>query len=184
MLSAGAESQKNDTDTDKEQLIYCFHGLSSRIYFLFSGDPEGHTVRPNSTRIVPEYQPVTDRRKKHASHITRCSTAAINIPRQSRGYFIDGRSPLLLAARVPSRWYGPSAAWICYLLPVNGFSSSPLLAVRLPYPPLTVSLCTLLSAVCSFLPYLHSTLCTKILGFDTCTSTPDTFRRSSGCSSL
>ncbi len=44
--------------------------------------------------------------------------------------------------------------------------------------------CTPLSAVRSFLLYLHSTLCTRILGFGTCTSTPDTFRRSSGCSSL
>ena len=34
----------------------------------------------------------------------------IKIPRQSRGYFICGQSPMLLAARVTSRWYGPTAA--------------------------------------------------------------------------
>ena len=38
-----------------------------------------------------------------------CSTQ-INIPRQSRGYFICGQSPLLLATRVTSRWYGLAAA--------------------------------------------------------------------------
>ena len=36
--------------------------------------------------------------------------AKINIPRRSRGYFICGRSPILLAARVTSRWYGLAAA--------------------------------------------------------------------------
>ena len=35
---------------------------------------------------------------------------ATNIPRRSRGYFICGQSPMLLAARVTSRWYGLAAA--------------------------------------------------------------------------
>lgn len=38
------------------------------------------------------------------------SVDVINIPRRSRGYFICGRSPILLAARVTSRWYGLAAA--------------------------------------------------------------------------
>ena len=34
----------------------------------------------------------------------------INIPRRSRGYFMCGQSPILLAARVTSRWYDLAAA--------------------------------------------------------------------------
>ena len=46
----------------------------------------------------------------------------INIPRHSRGFFIDGHSPLLPAARVTSRWYGSPAAKDYCLPPVNGLS--------------------------------------------------------------
>ena len=49
----------------------------------------------------------------------------IGTPRQSRGFFIDGQSPLILAGRVTSRKYGLPIARDCYLLPVNGFRRSP-----------------------------------------------------------
>ena len=74
-------------------------------------------------------------RARHADRRSAASppVGAINIPRQSRGFFIDGQSPLLLAARVTSRWYGLPAAKACYLPPVNGlFRSFPSSAVRPP----------------------------------------------------
>ena len=48
------------------------------------------------------------------------------LPRRSRGFCRDGQSPLILATRVASRWYGLSATKDDYLLPVNGFRSPPL----------------------------------------------------------
>ena len=58
----------------------------------------------------------------------------INIPRRSRGFFLDGRSPLVLAARVTSRWYDLPIAKVCYLPPVNGLKNFPSSVVLLPDP--------------------------------------------------
>ena len=44
-------------------------------------------------------------------------------PRPSRGFCICGHSPCLLAA-LKERMYGLAHAKICYLLPVNGSTSS------------------------------------------------------------
>ena len=57
----------------------------------------------------------------------------IGTPGKSRGFFIDGQSPMILAARVTSRWYGLPFARDCYLLPVNGFRSYSSLVVPRPY---------------------------------------------------
>ena len=108
----------------------------------------------------------------------------INIPRQSREYFIDGHSPLLLAARVTSRWYGLSAAKVCYLPPVNGLRSSPWSVVLLPGPLPIDALSTQLSFVHSSPLYPHNILCTKTPGCGIYTLTPETFHRASGCFSL
>ena len=51
------------------------------------------------------------------------SKKQVNIPRQSRGLFIDGRSPNLLAAP-KRRIYGYHMRKAVYLLPVNGSMSS------------------------------------------------------------
>ena len=48
-----------------------------------------------------------------------CRNTAIKIPRRSRGYFIDGQSPLLLAARA-QRVGTVCQPRSCYLPPVNG----------------------------------------------------------------
>ena len=109
----------------------------------------------------------------------------INIPRQSRGFFIDGQSPLLLAARVTSRWYGLPAAKTCYLLPVNGlFRSFPSSTVRPPGLLPTGAGCTPQFFFRSSLLYPHSTLCTRTPYCDTCISTPDISHISSDCFSL
>ena len=47
----------------------------------------------------------------------------VNIPRQSRGLFIDGQSPNLLAAP-KRRIYDYHMRKAVYLLPVNGSTSS------------------------------------------------------------
>ena len=109
----------------------------------------------------------------------------INIPRQSRGFFIDGPSPLLLAARVTSRWYGLPAAKDCYSLPVNGlFRSFPSSTVRPPDLLPTGAECTPQFFYRSSLLYPHSILCTRTPYCDTCISTPDISRISSDCFSL
>ena len=108
----------------------------------------------------------------------------ITIRRPSRRFFLDGRSPLLLAARVTSRWYGLPAAKVCYLPPVNGLRSSPW-SVVLPPGPLPIdALSTHLSFVHSSPLYPHNILCTKTPGCGIYTLTPETFHRASGCFSL
>lgn len=106
----------------------------------------------------------------------------INIPRRSRGFFIDGRSPMLLAhasRRVGTVWHSRKD---CYLPPVNRlFRSSASSFVPPPYLRLAGALCILRFSLHFFLRYPRNILCIKILGCDTCTSTLDTFRISLSC---
>lgn len=73
--------------------------------------------------------PIAGRHKRHFSEYN-----TINIPRRSREFFLDGRSPLVLAARVTSRWYDLPIAKVCYLPPVNGLRNFPSSVVLLPDP--------------------------------------------------
>ena len=99
--------------------------------------------------------------------------------RISRGYFICGQSPILLAARVTSRWYGLAVAKACYLLLVNEFFSNfPSLVVPLLCPLPTAFVYILVSFLHSRLRYLRSTLCTRIIYFGICISALDIFYRS------
>ena len=104
-------------------------------------------------------------------------------PRHSRGFFIYGPSPLILEARVTSRWYGLPIARDCYLSPVSGFRSYP----SSLFPSLVFINCRLIawytpvSSVHSSLLCLRSTPGTNILDSDIYISAPGTFRRSSDC---
>ena len=105
----------------------------------------------------------------------------INNPRQSRGFCIYGQSPGILAcaSRRASTICQPRR--ICYWPPVNGLKNFPSLVVRLLYlPPIDVGY-ILQSFSHFFLPCLHSSLCTRIHDFYTCTLTLDISRRSSDC---
>ena len=102
----------------------------------------------------------------------------INIPRQSRGYFLCGQSPMLLAraSRRASTVCQPRE--FCYLLPVNGFRNFPSSVVLLLCPRPTDGECTPRSSSHFFPPYLHNTLGTKIPGSGTYTVVLGTSRRS------
>src|SRR5699024_5133256 len=106
----------------------------------------------------------------------------INIPRQSRGYFLCGQSPMLLA-RASRR-----ASTVCqprefrYLLPVNGFRNFPSSVVLLICPRPTDDECTPRSSSHFFPLYLHSTLGTKIPGSGIYSAVLGTSRRSLDCS--
>lgn len=122
----------------------------------------------------------------HSGKTGRCKAARITIknPRPSRGFFIDGYNPLILAytsRRVsticqPRRFY--------YLLPVNGFKSSPSSTVLQLCLHLAGGGYTLLFSLHFCLLYLHSILGTKIPDFGTYIATLDTSHKSSGCFSL
>ena len=148
---------------------------------MHSGRPlpaEENKVRPHrSCQLQKSTRHIRSPRFTNAKGI-------INIPRRSRGYFIDGQNPLLLAARVTSRWYGLSAAKDCYLLPVNGLRSSPW-SIVLTLGPIPIdALCTQLSFVHSSPLYPHNILCTKIHGCGIYISIPETFHQASNCFSL
>ena len=101
---------------------------------------------------------------------------------QSRGFFIDGQSPMFLASvsrRASTAWHPRK---ICCLPPVNGLRNSPSSVVLRPYPHLVG--CLMYSAIFShpFPQYPHSTHDTKILDSDIYTSTLEISHRSSGCS--
>ena len=108
----------------------------------------------------------------------------IKIPRPSRGFFIDGYNPLILAytSRRVSTICQPRR--FCYLLPVNGFKSSPSSTVLQLCLHLAGGGYTLLFSLHFCLPYLHSILGTKIPDFGTYIATLDTSHKSSGCFSL
>ena len=108
----------------------------------------------------------------------------IKIPRPSRGFFIDGYNPLILAytSRRVSTICQPRR--FCYLLPVNGFKSSPSSTVLQLCLHLAGGGYTLLFSLHFCLPYLHSILGTKIPDFGTYIATLDTSHKSSGYFSL
>ena len=105
-------------------------------------------------------------------------------PRRSRGFFICGHSPTLLAcvSRHASTICQPRK--ICYLPPENGFRNFPLSVVLLPCPPLVGGGCILLFSLHSFLPYPRNTLYTRTPDSGTYILAPGTSHRSSSCFSL
>ena len=104
--------------------------------------------------------------------------------RPSRGFFIDGYNPLILAytSRRVSTICQPRR--FCYLLPVNGFKSSPSSTVLQLCLHLAGGGYTLLFSLHFCLPYLHSILGSKIPDFGTYIATLDTSHKSSGYFSL
>lgn len=106
----------------------------------------------------------------------------INIPRQSRGFFICGHSPRILA-RASRR-----ASTVCqprkfrYLPPVNGhFRSLAWSAALLLCPARTDIGCTPVSSLHFSLPCPHSTHGTRIPGSGISIFAPGTSRTASGC---
>ena len=106
----------------------------------------------------------------------------INIPRQSRGFFICGHSPRILA-RASRR-----ASTVCqprkfrYLPPVNGhFRSLAWSAALLLCPARTDIGCTPVSSLHFSLPCPHSTHGTRIPGSGIYIFAPGTSRTASGC---
>ena len=118
------------------------------------------------------------------NYIRRRLEEEIKIPRPSRGFFIDGYNPLILAytSRRVSTICQPRR--FCYLLPVNGFKSSPSSTVLQLCLHLAGGGYTLLFSLHFCLPYLHSILGTKIPDFGTYIATLDTSHKSSGYFSL
>ena len=106
----------------------------------------------------------------------------INIPRQSRGFFICGHSPRILAcvSRRASTVCQPRK--FCYLPPVNGhFRSSAWLVALLLCPARIVVGCTPVSSLHFSLPCPHSTHGTRIPGSGISIFAPGTSRTASGC---
>ena len=107
-----------------------------------------------------------------------CRLSPINIPRQSRGFFICGHSPRILA-RASRR-----ASTVCqprkfrYLPPVNGhFRSLAWSAALLLCPARTDIGCTPVSSLHFFLLCPRGTLSTRIPDFGICISVPETSRK-------
>ena len=102
-------------------------------------------------------------------------------PPAQPGVFIDGYNPLILAytSRRVSTICQPRR--FCYLLPVNGFKSSPSSTVLQLCLHLAGDGYTLLFSLHFCLLYLHSILGTKIPDFGTYIATLDTSHKSSGC---
>ena len=107
-----------------------------------------------------------------------CTGHKINIPRQSRGFFICGHSPRILA-RASRR-----ASTVCqprkfrYLPPVNGhFRSLAWSAALLLCPARTDIGCTPVSSLHFFLLCPRGTLSTRIPDFGICISVPETSRK-------
>ena len=115
------------------------------------------------------------------AHIFQGWKRIIKIPRPSRGFFIDGYNPLLLAytSRRVSTICQPRR--FCYLLPVNGFRNFPSSTVLQLCPHLAGDGYTLLFSLHFCLPYPHSILGTKIPDFGTYIATLDTSHKSLGC---
>ena len=117
-------------------------------------------------------------RKTHTSRLPAFfRVSSINIPRPSRGYFICGQSPIILASASRRANTVCQPRELCYLLPINGFNNFPSSAVlRLCLLLIMGAGYILLSFLHSFPLYLRNILGTKIL--DSCTYIVilDTFR--------
>ena len=110
---------------------------------------------------------------------------AIKNPRQSRGFFICGRSPRILAcaSRRASTVCQPRK--FCYLPPVNGRFKSPAWSVALLLcPARTVVGCTPVFSLHFFLQCPRSTRGTRIPGSGISIFAPGTSRTTSGYSFL
>lgn len=106
-------------------------------------------------------------------------------PPAKPGVFHRRVKPWNTSARVTSRWYGLPAAKDCYLPPVNGlFRCFPSLTALQPCLLPAGDVCIPLFSLHFCLLCPHSTLCTRIPGYDIYTLIPGTSRISSGCSSL
>lgn len=108
----------------------------------------------------------------------------INIPRRSRGFFIDGQSPMILATRHVTLVRPDIRVLSLSATRKRVFRSFPLSVVLPPYLLPTDDGCTPQSFLHFSLLCLRSTHGTRTPCSDTCISIPGTFRRSLDCSSL